>query len=93
MIKFDATKEEIQIIHKIAIRTVTMAKEELGIEYDLMTAQMDVTACHANGNPLKLKELLKADDENFAHDVFGIRRYIDRETGELQNFFSPRYSA
>lgn len=53
---------------------------------------MDITACHANGNPLRLAELLKADDGNFGHDVFGIRRFIDRTTGRLMGHFRPRYS-
>lgn len=77
---------------EIARRAVKMAKG-LGLKYDQMTAVMDIDACHSNGNPLKLQELLAADDFNFGHDVFGIRRHIDRTTGQLQNCFVPRYSA
>lgn len=55
--------------------------------------QMNVSACHANGNPLRLADLLAADDFNFAHDVFGIDRHICRHTGKLLNHFSPRFSA
>jgi len=58
-----------------------------------MDADMDVTACHANGNKLDLAGLLAADDFNFSHDVFGIYRHIDRDTGKLGNCFRPRYSA
>jgi hypothetical protein len=53
---------------------------------------MDIDATHCNGTPLKLEELLKADDANFAHDVFGIIRHIDRTTGKLTMCFLPRYS-
>lgn len=53
---------------------------------------MDITAVHANGNPLKLAELLATDDFNFTHDVFGITRHIDRETGKLGGCFVPRFS-
>jgi len=53
---------------------------------------MDITATHLNGCSLKLVELLKTDDGNFAHDVFGIRRHIDRETGQLKHCFLPRYA-
>lgn len=54
---------------------------------------MDVTACHCNGCPLRLQELLEADDFNFTHDVFGIRRFIDRTTGEMPGAkFHPRFS-
>jgi hypothetical protein len=54
---------------------------------------MDIEAAHCNGNPLKLKELLEADDSNFMHDVLGIRRHINRKTGELEDCFVPRYAA
>jgi hypothetical protein len=53
---------------------------------------MDITACHLNGCPLRLGELLGADDANFAHDVFGIRRHLNRETGKLEDCFCPRYA-
>lgn len=58
-----------------------------------MDITMDLTACHANGNPLDLQKLLDADDFNFIHDVFGIRDHLDRDTGQLRDFFSPRCSA
>lgn len=53
---------------------------------------MDMAACHASGNPLRLADMVKADDFNLFHDVAGISRHIDRETGELLNFFSPRFT-
>lgn len=57
-----------------------------------MEAQMDIVACHANGNPLDLDKFLKFNDMNFIHDFAGIRRHICRRTGELQDCFSPRCS-
>lgn len=54
---------------------------------------MDVTACHANGNPLRLADLAEADDFDIMHDVGGISRHIDRNTGKLANCFLPRFSA
>jgi hypothetical protein len=62
------------------------------IEYDKMSAQMDLVATHANGNPIDFERLLAADDFNFAHDVLGIYRHINRETGKLDDFFVPRFS-
>jgi hypothetical protein len=91
MIKWNCTREETQIAVKIAQRAVTMAKE-IGVEYSQMTALMDIEATHSNGCPLKLQELLDADNPNFAHDVFGIRANINRKTGKLENCFLPRYS-
>lgn len=54
---------------------------------------MDMMATHANGNPMDFEKLLSADDFNFNHDVYGIERHLDRETGKLRNCFSPRCSA
>ncbi len=91
MINWTKNKETMELEAKIAKRAVAMAKKH-DIQYDQMTAIMDIDACHSNGNPLKLQELLETDDVNFAHDVFGIRQHIDRITGRLQDCFVPRYS-
>ena len=53
---------------------------------------MDFTAVHANGNPLRLADLLAADDFNFAHDAFGIARHLNRTNGQLENCFLPRFT-
>jgi hypothetical protein len=58
-----------------------------------LSLTMDLEACHLNGCPLALDELLAAADVDFTHDVLGISSHIDRETGQLTNFFSPRYAA
>jgi len=85
-------KKEAQLTHKIAMRAVELGKQLTGRELDFLDVEMDIATAHLNGNPLKLQELLDADESNFAHDVFGIRRHLNRYTGELQGFFSPRYS-
>jgi len=90
-ISFHVTPAERELLSDIADHAVRMAKKA-GVEYDKMTAVMDLTARHANGNPLKLSELLDADDFNFSHDVFGIARHINRETGKLGGQFLPRFS-
>ena len=86
---FTATVEEHRQIGKIAAAAVTAAKEA-GIEYPFQDAVMDITACHANGCPLDLGKLLTAPASDFGHDVFGIRRFIDRSTGQLTQCFLPR---
>jgi len=91
MINWTRQKETMEIEAAIAKRAIAMTTEH-GISYTYMDTVMDVDACHSNGNPLKLQELLEADDFNFAHDIFGIRQHIDRTTGKLQNCFVPRYS-
>ena len=66
--------------------------KDIDIQWSRMDAIMYIDACHSNGCPLKLQELLEPDDTNFAHDVFGIRRHINRKTGKLENCFVPRYA-
>lgn len=53
---------------------------------------MDLVACHGSGCPLDLDRLLEASDFDLAHDVAGITRHIDRETGELRDCFLPRFT-
>lgn len=85
------SKEEVRTIAAIAHRAVLLAAR-YGFKYEFMDADMDITACHLNGMPLKLAQLLGADDMNFIHDVFGIRRHLNRETGKLEDCFVPRYA-
>lgn len=88
MINWNTTKKDTELITKIAQRAV-----RVNSDYDFMDASMDVTAVHLNDCKLDLKKLLGFDDFNFAHDVFGINRHLDRETGKLMNCFLPRCSA
>ncbi len=85
---FNVSNTEARIISKIAQRAC-----ECFPEGDRMTFEMDLTAVHANGCPLKLEELFEADGFNFRHDIAGIYNCLDRKTGKLKNCFSPRYSA
>jgi hypothetical protein len=89
MIKFQASLFEMAIIEKIANRAIEMAHKQ-GADYDKLTALMDIEAAHCNGCPLDLNKLLEAPDADFSHDVFGIRRHIDRETGQIGGCFLPR---
>lgn len=88
MVEWDKIEgEDVTTINKIVRRA---GKEGLA-QTDLLSLEMDLTACHIS-NPLRLEDLLKADKFNFAHDVCGIQRHINRDTGKLMNCFSPRYS-
>jgi hypothetical protein len=90
-INFAASDEDSQLINKIVERAKKLA-DKYHVEYDKVDIAMDITACHLNGTPLKLQALLDADDFNFSHDVFGIRRHIDRDTGKVGGFFLPRFA-
>lgn len=84
-IDWNATKKEQNIIEKIAARAI----ENFGGEF--IDTVMDITACHLNGTPLRLQELLEAPMADFGHDINGIARFMDRETGELSGYFLPRF--
>lgn len=87
---FDSSREDLEMISTIANRAVSLARE-FGVGYEKQEAMMDLLATN-NTVPLKLSELAQADDSNFAHDVFGIRRHINRTTGELEDCFLPRFA-
>jgi hypothetical protein len=90
-ISFKVTRDEVAKIEVIADRAVKIARKHY-IDYSKMEALMDITATHANGCPLRLGDLAIADDFNLAHDVFGIRRHLNRKTGQLEDCFIPRYA-
>ena len=92
ILNWKVSKEDHDLIDKIAERAKQIARKH-GADYSWHNATMDLTACHANGNPLRLAELLNADVYDFTHDVFGIASHLDHETGKLTNCFRPRYSA
>lgn len=89
-VSFDVSDADRRLIRNIIDRTAAKAKE-FGAPINKMTMIMDLTATHANGCPLRLADLLAADDFNLFHDVFGISRHINRNTGKLENCFLPRF--
>jgi hypothetical protein len=87
-LSFKASDEERALVRKIVKRA-----RSLGWERRTDDCVMDLIACHANGNPMDFAKLLAADDFNLMHDVAGIARHMDFQTGKLLGHFSPRCSA
>ncbi len=91
---FDCTDADRALIGKILDRAHGLKLRD-GKPYlekrDRLNAEMDLLACHANGSPLRLADLLAADDFNFTHDMSGIYRHMDRDTGKLTDCFVPRF--
>ena len=88
MINWDAlNKDDVSVIQRIAKRAVTDNPN-----LDFLNLTMDVSAVHIK-NPLDLNRFESFDDLNFTHDVYGIMRHIDRNTGELKDCFLPRCTA
>ncbi len=90
-VSFKTTQAEFDTINEIADRSWGLGWLRRSYE-NRMTMVMDLMAVHANGNPLRLNDLLDADDFNFAHDMSGICNCLDRETGQLTRGFSLRFS-
>lgn len=93
-VSFKATTEEHALIMKcaeraadesIAMHGALVPRKELIVDF-----AMDLSATNANGCPLDLEKLLSFDKFNFWHDVGGIRRHLDRDTGKLTRCFLPR---
>lgn len=94
-VSFAVSEQDQRLIERIVERECAWRKTRaMGVTPDdRLTLLMDVTACHANGTPLRLAELLAADEFNFMHDIGGIQRHIDRKSGKLRNHFLPRFTA
>lgn len=66
--------------------------EKMKVNYkDKLSMMMDIDATNENC-PLKLQELLNADDFNFYHDLIGIGNNLNRKTKKLENCFLPRFA-
>lgn len=90
-INFDTTPTEASQITDIVDRYLDLVGAREDDNYSRKERQlglrMDLTACHLNGTPLRLQELLDASDFDLAHDVQGIARFMDRYTGKLRGDF------
>src|SRR5258708_8956764 len=85
-VSFDISSTDAILIEHIVLRAASLLGGET------LELMMDLTAVHANGNPLRLMDLLMASKFDFCHDINGIRRHINRNTGKLENF-TPKFSA
>lgn len=87
---FQVNRVDFDLIQDIAKRACAIEHRVFG-RGDMLRWLMDLSAAHTSV-PLRLQELLEADDSNFAHDAFGIRRHLNRDTGQLEGCFTPRYA-
>ena len=88
-IDFNLTEENVRKIEAIMDRALGLAPH---VVTDWISVMMDLAAANGdNGNPpLDLDKLLAFDDFSFLHDVVGIVRHMNRETGKLDGRFMPR---
>lgn len=55
----------------------------------IVETMMDLINCHVLNYKLNFDALLLTSDNEFAHDMIGIIKNMDRSTGMLQNGFVP----
>ncbi len=85
-------KTDYAAIGEIVDRAQALEFEHLGTRGPWIDWVLDISKAHKDC-PLALELLFAARDADFAHDVFGIRRHINRTTGKLEGCFMPRYAA
>lgn len=88
----DFNHDDETLVDKIVDRWIALVESHGHSAPDFLHTMMDVMAANgANGNShLDLWKLLHFDDANFAHDMGGISRHINRENGTLEGGFLPR---
>jgi len=91
MINWDLSLEEEVLVGKIAEKAIKQVKL-IYPKISKLDLIMNIVAVHNENGKLRLEDWLNADDQNFFHDIFGIMRHIDKETGKLKNFFEPRFT-
>lgn len=92
MVEFSMKKPELEIVQKIAERVERLTAEMQidGMQYDRHELVMDLDAAYTSAGPFNLTRLLESPDADFLHDIYGVRRHIDRKTGKLTGCFMPR---
>lgn len=88
------SKEDVDLILKVATKAEAMYNS-VGVQRDRIEIYMDLKLCHGNC-PLDLQAMLDADENgyayDFSHDIGGIARHLNRDTGKLEDFFMPRFA-
>lgn len=91
-ISWSTSKESQDLILSIAERVWKEKMFRDAYMGSIMSLIMDLTVTHVNGCPLKLSDMLTGLDCDVFHDIAGIFRHLDRQTGKLGGCFVPRYA-
>lgn len=91
MLNMTPTKKDAELIEQIADRAVQeYARSGVFIKKD--STINDLTICHLNGCPLRLKAMLDGLAYHLIHDINGLAANLDYATGTLKSGFRPRYA-
>jgi hypothetical protein len=83
--------QENETISRIADRAIRVAEMQGVHHYRKLDLVISISKAHEE-RPIDLAGLLAADIGDFGHDVFGIDKYMSRETGKMTDCFVPRYA-
>ena len=67
-------------------------KEKFFSPSDFQALQMDLVATHISGCPLDFQKMSEGEMGDILHDLVGINKNLDRDSGELLNCFLPRFA-
>ena len=76
---------------ELIVKIVERAEKEELMMFDRVSLLMDLKLAQKEFN-LRLEDFLNADEFNFAHDIVGIQKNINREEKKFENHFLPRFS-
>lgn len=82
----NTSKTDLLTISKIAGRAANLRPA-----FDRITLEMDLCVVHRR-IPLRLDDMLEGAEFDLMHDVAGIDRHLNRDTGELGGCFLPRFA-
>lgn len=88
-INFSCTTEDRVLIGKIITRYASMVPAKT---FDKISLEMDLVACNNNACKLDFEAMLNGQEFDFMHDIVGLRRHLNRLTGELEDCFLPRFA-
>ena len=76
------------------VETILQRYERLAgpLRQERCGVMMDLIACHTGPCALDFAAMAEGRDLDLAHDVAGIYRHFNRETGNLDDCFSPRFA-
>jgi len=86
------TPQEHRTIREIADRAVSLySRMWITLKREFVMSELQIV--HEEIYPLRLQELLDADDSNFVHDISGIHRHLQiGKPSRLTDCFRPRYA-
>ena len=81
------------LIQRIAERASNIYSRVLGVRVKPVFIASEVEIVHREVMPLRLQDLLDADESNFTHDIGGIHRHLKiGSPSRLADCFVPRYT-